>query len=120
MAETATGQLTREELQELRRLKAVREALDELKRRGFSADIPVCPVCKSPRLVNLTSYYDLGYIGNFQPAFYCVDCGWYGRRVITMSNRQEHEEILDDLKKAFPEYREPSEEDPSVDLDDDF
>jgi hypothetical protein len=111
LAETATGQLTRKELQELRRLKAVKEALDELKRRGFSADIPVCPVCKSPRLVNLTSYYDLGYIGSFQPAFYCIDCGWYGRRVITMSNRPEHEEVLEDMKKAFPAFRDDSSSD---------
>ena len=101
MSQPATGQLTRKELQELRRLKAVREALDKLKRKGISADIAICPVCKSPRLVDLTSYRDLGYIGSFHPAYYCLDCGWYGRSLTIMTNRPEKDAVLNDLRNAF-------------------
>ena len=101
MSLPATGQLTRKDLQELRRLRAVREALDELKRKGVSADIAICPVCKSPRLVDLTSYHDLGYIGSFQPAYYCLDCGWYGRNLTIMTNRPEEDAVLNDLRNAF-------------------
>lgn len=106
MSQPATGQLTRKELQELRRLRAVREALDELKRKGVSADIAICPVCKSPRLVDLTSYRDLGYIGSFQPAYYCLDCGWYGRNLTIMTNRPEKDAVLDDLRNTFPPLME--------------
>ena len=101
MSQPVTGQLTRKELQELRRLRAVREALDELKRKGISADIAICPVCKSPRLVDLTSYRDLGYIGSFHPAYYCLDCGWYGRNLTIMTNRPEEDAVLDDLRNTF-------------------
>lgn len=97
-----SGMLSRRELADLRRLKAVREALDELKRKGISADIPVCPNCKSVRLVDLTSYHDLGYIGSFQPAYYCLDCGWYGRVLTIMSNRDEQDAILKDMRDTFP------------------
>ena len=38
MSRPVTGQLTRKELQELRRLKAVRQALDEWKKKGFDVD----------------------------------------------------------------------------------
>lgn len=110
-----TGQLTRKELEELRRLKRVREALKEFKKRGISADIPICPVCKSHRLVDLTSYHDLGYIGSFQPAFYCLDCGWYGRRIVLMSNRPQHDAVLEDLRTTFPSLAEPAEEEPQYD-----
>jgi len=106
MSQPVTGQLTRKELQELRRLKAVREALDELKRKGISADIAICPVCKSPRLVDLTSYRDLGYIGSFHPAYYCLDCGWYGRNLTIMTNRLEEDAVLNDLRNAFPPLME--------------
>ena len=102
MSQPVTGQLTRKELRELRRLKAVREALDELKRKGISADIAICPVCKSPRLVDLTSYRDLGYMGSFHPAYYCLDCGWYGRNLTIMTNRPETDAVLNDLRSAFP------------------
>ena len=102
MSQPVTGQLTRKELQELKRLRAVREALDELKRKGISADIAICPVCKSPRLVDLTSYRDLGYIGSFQPAYYCLDCGWYGRNLTIMTNRPEEDAVLKDLRSTFP------------------
>ncbi|UCE10482.1 MAG: hypothetical protein JSW61_00725 [Candidatus Thorarchaeota archaeon] len=107
MQDSDTGQLTRKELEELKRLKAVREALDEFKRRGISADIAVCPNCKSPRLVDLTSFHDLGYIGSFQPAYYCLDCGWYGRSITIMSNRPERDVVLEDMKSAFGSLREP-------------
>ncbi len=101
MSQPVTGQLTRKELRELRRLKAVREALDELKKKGISADIAICPVCKSPRLVDLTSYRDLVYIGSFHPAYYCLDCGWYGRNLTIMTNRPEKDAVLNDLRNAF-------------------
>ncbi len=107
MSQPATGQLTRKELQELRRLKTVREALDELKRKGISADMAICPVCKSPRLVDLTSYRDLGYIGSFHPAYYCLDCGWYGRNLTIMTNRPEKDAVLNDLRNAFAPLMEP-------------
>jgi hypothetical protein len=97
-----SGILSQKELAELKRLKAVREALDELKRKGISADIPVCPNCKSVRLVDLTSYHDLGYIGSFQPAYYCLDCGWYGRVLTIMSNRPEEDAVLEDMRHTFP------------------
>jgi len=106
MFQPATGQLVRKELQELRRLRAVREALDELKRKGVSADIAICPVCKSPRLVDLTSYHDLGYIGTFHPAYYCLDCGWYGRNLTIMTNRPEEDAVLNDLRNTFPPLME--------------
>jgi hypothetical protein len=101
-----TGQLSRKELEDLKRLKAVREALDEFKRRGISADIAVCPICKSHRLVDLTSI-DMGYLGFLQPAYYCLDCGWYGRIVTVMSNRPEKDAVLEDLRSAFVSLREP-------------
>ncbi len=102
MSETTTGQLTQRELKELRRLKAVREALDRLKRKGITADLPICPICKSPRLVDLTSAHDLGiFPGSFQPAFYCIDCGWYGRIAPVMSNRPQEDAVLEDLQGAF-------------------
>jgi hypothetical protein len=115
------GQLSRKELRELKRLKMVKEALDELKRRGVDADIVICPICKSPRVIDLTSYHDLGFLGSFQPAYYCLDCGWYGRIVTIMTNRPEEDAVLEDMKGAFSPlmeeaegepYEEPSLEDP--------
>ncbi|MFW9849501.1 MAG: hypothetical protein ACFFF4_10180 [Candidatus Thorarchaeota archaeon] len=105
------GQLSEKELREIRRLKAVREALDELKRKGVDADIIICPVCKSARLVQLTSFGDLGYIGSFQPAYYCLDCGWFGRFNITMSNRELEEAVLKDMSDALPELLDDEEND---------
>lgn len=104
------GQLTEKELRDLRRLEAVKEALDEYKRRGIDADIQVCPNCKSARLVELTSFADLGYIGSFQPAYYCLDCGWFGRFNIYMTNRPEDDEILEDLMESYPEFKEQQNE----------
>lgn len=92
----------------------MREALDELKRKGISADIPICPNCKSPRIVDLTSYHDLGFIGSFQPAYYCLDCGWYGRSLTIMSNRPQDDAILEDMQGAFAPLMD-DEEDPSPD-----
>ncbi len=106
MSQPVTGQLTRKELQELRRLRSVKKALDELKRKGVSADIAICPACKSPRLVDMTSYRDLGYIGNFHPAYYCLDCGWYGRNLTIMTNRPEEDAVLEDLRSTFPPLME--------------
>jgi hypothetical protein len=107
----ATGQLTRKELEELRRLKAVRQALDEWKKKGFDVDIPICPICKSPRLVDLTSAHDLGiFPGSLQPAFYCIDCGWYGRIAPVMSNRPESDAVLEDLQGAFAPLMDPKED----------
>ncbi|OLS24648.1 MAG: hypothetical protein ThorAB25_23100 [Candidatus Thorarchaeota archaeon AB_25] len=106
-----TGQLSRKELEELRRLMAVRQALDEWKRKGFDVDIPICPICKSPRLVDLTSAHDLGiFPGSFQPAFYCIDCGWYGRIAPVMSNRPEKDAVLEDLQGAFAPLMNPKED----------
>jgi hypothetical protein len=110
MERQESGQLSRKELEELKRMKAVREALDEFKRRGISADIAICPNCKSPRLVDLTSYHDLGYIGSFQPAYYCLDCGWFGRFNVTMSNRELEEVVLKDMSDTYPELLEDSSE----------
>ena len=110
MAEQARGQLTSKELQDLKRLKMVKEALEEYKRRGVSADIPVCPVCKSARIVHITSFQDLGYIGRLQPAYYCLDCGWYGRSLTIMTNRPEDDVVIEDLKGAFSTLLENDEE----------
>ncbi|MFW9769236.1 MAG: hypothetical protein ACFFF9_16330 [Candidatus Thorarchaeota archaeon] len=116
MSKTLTGQLTEKELRELRRLKIVREALDRLKSKGISADLPICPVCKSPRLVDLTSAHDLGiFPGSFQPAFYCIDCGWYGRIAPVMSNRPQKDAVLEDLQGAFAPLMDP-DEDPFGDI----
>jgi hypothetical protein len=100
-------------------LRAVREALDELKRKGVDADIVICPVCKSARLVQLTSFPDLGYIGSFQPAYYCLDCGWFGRFNVTMSNRELEEAVLKDMEDAHPELLEdePEDEDEIFNID---
>ncbi|MFW9926637.1 MAG: hypothetical protein ACFFDM_07725 [Candidatus Thorarchaeota archaeon] len=111
MSDTTTGQLTLKELRELRRLKIVREALDRLKRKGITADLPICPVCKSPRLVDLTSSHDLGiFPGSLQPAFYCIDCGWYGRIAPVMSNRPQKDAVLEDLQGAFAPLMDPDQE----------
>ena len=114
-----TGQLSRKELEELRRLMAVRQALDEWKRKGFDVDIPICPICKSPRLVDLTSAHDLGiFPGSFQPAFYCIDCGWYGRIAPVMSNRPEKDAVLEDLQGAFAPLMDPKEDPLQSGIDD--
>jgi hypothetical protein len=106
LASTTYGRLSPAQLDELKKLKEVKEALDRLKRKGISADIPICPVCKSHRLVRLTSYYDLGYIGSFHPAYYCLECGWYGRTTIVMSNKPEKNEVLEDMIFAFSDLME--------------
>ncbi|MGY5881652.1 MAG: hypothetical protein RTV31_15480 [Candidatus Thorarchaeota archaeon] len=111
-----SGQLSKRELQELRRLMAVRQALDEWKRKGFDVDIAVCPICKSPRLVDMTSSHDLGiFPGSFQPALYCIDCGWYGRIAPVMSNRPESDAVLEDMQGAFAPLMDP-DEDPHADV----
>jgi len=110
VTEQVSGQLSKEELRQLRRLRMVKEALEEYKRRGISADIPVCPACKSPRIVHLTSFQDLGYIGSFQPAYYCLDCGWYGRTLTIMTNRPEDDAVSEDLREAFPSLQEETPE----------
>jgi hypothetical protein len=125
MSKPATGQLSRKELEELRRLMAVRQALNEWKQKGFDVDIPICPICKSPRLIDLTSAHDLGtFPGSFQPAFYCIDCGWYGRIAPVMSNRPQRDAVLEDLQGAFAPLMDPNE-DPFLDevdkvIDEDF
>ncbi len=111
------GQLTEKELRDFRRLLAVKEALDEYKRKGIDADIQVCPNCKSVRLVEITSFQDLGYIGSFQPAYYCLDCGWYGRLNIYMTNRPEDDAVLEDLASAHPELLDDSQEEDELFLD---
>ena len=111
-----SGQLSQKELQELRRLMAVRQALDEWKKKGKDVDIAVCPLCKSPRLINLTSARDLGsFPGGLQPALYCIDCGWFGRVAPVMSNRPEKDAILEDLQGAFAPLLDPNE-DPNADV----
>jgi len=108
--EQVTGQLTSKELRDLRRLKMVKEALEEYKRRGISADIAICPVCKSPRVIHITSYRDLGFLGSFQPAYYCLDCGWYGRTLTIMTNRPEDDAVIEDLRANFGPLLEDNEE----------
>jgi uncharacterized protein YbaR (Trm112 family) len=111
-----TGQLSAKELRELRRLMAVRMALDEWKKKGIDMDIAVCPICKSPRLIDMTSSHDLGvFPGSLQPALYCLDCGWYGRIAPIMSNRPEQDAILEDLQGAFAPLMDP-DEDPFADV----
>jgi hypothetical protein len=110
VAEQSSGQLTSKELRDLKRLRVVREALDEFKRRGISADIAVCPVCKSPRVVHITSYQDLGFLGAFQPAYYCLDCGWFGRTLTIMTNRPEDDAVIDDLRAHFADLLEEEQE----------
>jgi hypothetical protein len=110
VAERATGQLTSRELRDLKRLRIVKEALEEFKRRGITADIPVCPVCKSPRVVHITSYQDLGFLGAFQPAYYCLDCGWYGRTLTIMTNRPEDDAVLEDLRANFADFLEEEQD----------
>jgi hypothetical protein len=104
MSDQSQEQLTEKKLKELQKLKATRMALDELKKRGIFADIIICPECKSPRIQEMTSFHDLGYIGSFQPMYFCKDCGWYGRVELTMSNRPLDEAILEDLKDAAEEH----------------
>ena len=110
LTEQFSGQLTEKQLRELRRLKIVRQALDELKKRGVYTDIAVCPNCKSFRIIQLTSSHDLGVFGNFQPAYYCLDCGYYWRGEIVMSNRPQTDAVLEDLKTTFEPLMEDSEE----------
>ena len=116
MEKQSIGQLSRKELLELKRLKMVKEALDELKKRGVDADIVVCPYCKSPRVIDLTSYHDLGFLGSFQPAYYCLDCGWYGRIVTIMTNRPEEDAVLEDMRGAFAPLMEDAKEGPPEDV----
>ncbi|MBN2228339.1 MAG: hypothetical protein JW779_02025 [Candidatus Thorarchaeota archaeon] len=100
MSDQAAKQLTEKQLKEVQRLKATRMALDELKKKGIFTDIIICPECKSPRIQEITSFQDLGYIGSFQPMYACLDCGWYGRLELTMSNRPMDDAILEDLRVA--------------------
>jgi len=105
------GQLSEKELRDLRRLRAVKEALKEFKKRGIDADIQLCPNCKSVRLVRLTSFQDLGYIGSFQPAYYCLDCGWFGRMNLYMTNRPEDDAVIEDLAETYPELLDEDSQD---------
>ena len=110
MAEPVSGQLSKKELRDLRRMQLVREALDRYKKKGIPVDIPICPVCKNHRLVQLTAYHDLGYIGSFQPTWYCTDCGWWGRTLVIMSNKESNEAaVLEDMKGAFAPLMDPQE-----------
>ncbi|MHA1636740.1 MAG: hypothetical protein ACTSUO_03210 [Candidatus Thorarchaeota archaeon] len=110
MAGPISGQLSKKELRDLRRMRLVREALDKFKEEGRDVDIPICPSCKSHRLVQLTGYHDLGYIGSFQPTWYCTECGWWGRTLVVMSNKESNEAaVLDDMKGAFAPLMDPSE-----------
>ena len=104
-----TGKLTEVELEELKKLKFVRKALDELKRKGKDMDIAICPVCKSYRVVQLTSF-DLGFFGSFQPSYYCLECGWYGRTLTIMSNRPQKNAVLEDLYDTFGTLRDSSDD----------
>ncbi len=101
MSEQTANQLTEKQLKELQRLRAIKMFLDELRKKGIFTDIIVCPVCKSPRIQELTSFKDLGYFGSFQPMYLCLDCGWSGRLELTMSNRPLNEAILEDLKTGL-------------------
>jgi len=95
---------------------AVRQALDEWKKQGIDMDIAVCPIGKSPRLIDLTSARDLGsFPGGLQPALYCIDCGWFGRVAPVMSNRPETDAVLEDLQGAFAPLLDPNE-DPYADV----
>ena len=50
-------------------------------------------------------------IGSFQPAYYCLECGWFGRFNVTMSNRELEEAVLKDMSDAHPELLEDKQED---------
>ncbi|MGV9103086.1 MAG: hypothetical protein ACOC38_07440 [Promethearchaeia archaeon] len=106
MRENLTGQLSAKELAELKKLKIVRKVLKELKKKGKKVDFPICPNCKSAQLIRLTSFRDLGYIGNFHPAYYCLECGWYGRNLSLMSNREMKDTVLEDLQENFTDLLE--------------
>jgi len=110
MSEETYGQLSQEELHRLRKLELVKDALDRLKRKGISMDIAICPVCKSPRVVQITSYFDLGGLGGFLPAYYCLDCGWYGRILTIMTNRPEDDAVLEDMQQSFDPSMEPDDQ----------
>lgn len=110
MAGQASGQLTSKELRDLKRLRIVKEALEEYKKRGIFADVAICPVCKSPRVVHITSYQDLGFLGAFQPAYYCLDCGWYGRTLTIMTNRPEDDAVIEDLRANFSDLLDDNQE----------
>ncbi len=88
----------------------MKDALEEYRRRGISADVAICPVCKSPRVVQITSYLDLGFLGAFQPAYYCLDCGWWGRTLTIMTNRPEDDAVLEDLRANFAELLDETQE----------
>ncbi|MGQ4870477.1 MAG: hypothetical protein ACP6IT_01410 [Candidatus Thorarchaeota archaeon] len=106
VVEQTTGRLTQEQLRVLRRLEFVKQALEDLRRRGISQDVPICPHCKSFRLIQITSGIDLGALGSLQPAYYCLDCGWYGRTLIIMTNRPESTSVLEDMRDAFADDEE--------------
>ncbi len=110
MSEALYGQLSQEELRRLRKLEIVRDALDRLKRKGVSMDIAICPICKSTRVVQITSYFDLGPLGGFLPAYYCLDCGWYGRTLTIMTNRPEDDAVLEDMQQRFGSLMEPDDQ----------
>ena len=110
MSEPISGQLSKKELRDLQRMQLVREALDRFKEKGKPVDIAICPACKSYRLVQLTGFHDLGYIGSFQPTWYCTECGWWGRTLVIMSNKESKEEaILEDMRGAFAPLMDPEE-----------
>ncbi len=88
---------------------AVKTALAKLKRRGIFVDFVICPVCKSHRVVDLTTHFDI--LAIFQPAYYCLDCGWFGRIATIMTNRPEDDAVLKDLMRSFPALIERTDDD---------
>jgi hypothetical protein len=110
-------QLSQEGLRQLNRLVLVQGILDERRKRGIYSDIVVCPVCKSTRVIEITSFNDLGYIGGFQPGYYCLDCGWYGRTIVIMTNRPENDAVLEDMQRAFGDLQDDGHEGSSIDLE---
>ncbi len=111
MRNTVGSVLSRRELVELRRLEFVRHALEEMKKKGISQDIPICPNCKSFRVIQITSQVDLGLLGALQPAYYCLDCGWYGRTLIVMTNRPDSDAVHRDMIETFGNDSEMRESD---------
>jgi hypothetical protein len=74
------------------------KVLEDLKEEKKVVAIQICPRCKSPRLRNRETWYDIGgAMGISPPRYRCLECGYLGRVVIEATNIDLDEEVLDDL-----------------------
>ncbi|MFX1294049.1 MAG: hypothetical protein ACFFD2_04220 [Promethearchaeota archaeon] len=90
-------------------LKKNLKALEELTKDGKIVDFKICPQCKS---IGLSVMDVVGLYAPLSPVRYvCKKCGWVGRVIIEMTNRQIDEldeEMLEDIINILSEEENKS------------